>query len=87
MPPTLTTPPPVKCGGLDSGESGTIESPNYPANYPNLVDCSWIITTNLGRSIHISSQHPSTIEDDKLTCSFDSLTVSALLLVATYLLI
>ena len=41
------------CGGEFSGESGQIESPNYPSNYYNNMDCRWIITTQEGYSVSL----------------------------------
>ncbi|XP_039590589.1 CUB domain-containing protein 2 [Polypterus senegalus] len=31
------------CGGVLTGFSGVISSPDYPDNYPNSVECSWTI--------------------------------------------
>ena len=34
--------------------SGTIQSPNYPNNYDNLVDCSWQIATDKDHIIQLT---------------------------------
>ena len=31
--------------------SGEIHSPSYPNNYPNNVDCSWMITVDEGHRV------------------------------------
>ena len=43
LPPTPppTTPPP--CGGELNTASGSFQTPNWPATYPNNVDCQWTI--------------------------------------------
>lgn len=30
---------------------GVIESPNYPGNYPNNIDCTWIVKPGKGRRL------------------------------------
>ncbi|XP_038141380.1 deleted in malignant brain tumors 1 protein-like isoform X3 [Cyprinodon tularosa] len=40
---TTNTPTPRNCGGYLYGSSGTFESPNYPNNYQNYLDCTWYI--------------------------------------------
>ncbi|CAB1340813.1 unnamed protein product [Coregonus sp. 'balchen'] len=39
------------CGGPIKAPSGEIHSPNYPANYPNTVDCSWTISVDVGHRV------------------------------------
>ncbi|XP_019897556.2 cubilin [Esox lucius] len=39
------------CGGPIKAPSGEIHSPNYPANYPNMVDCSWTISVDPGHRV------------------------------------
>lgn len=34
---------PDVCGGVLTGLSGVITSPDYPENYPNNAECRWII--------------------------------------------
>ena len=31
------------CGGKLGGTSGTFTSPNFPKNYPDDADCTWVI--------------------------------------------
>ena len=33
---------------IDNSTQGYIQSPNYPANYPNGMDCSWMIKVGDG---------------------------------------
>ncbi|KAI4871253.1 hypothetical protein NFI96_019773 [Prochilodus magdalenae] len=40
-----------RCGGPITAPSGEIHSPEYPNNYPNNVDCSWIITVEIGHRV------------------------------------
>uniref|UniRef100_A0A803K227 Metalloendopeptidase n=1 Tax=Xenopus tropicalis TaxID=8364 RepID=A0A803K227_XENTR len=42
---TVTTTTKNGCGGMLSGPSGVITSPNYPNNYPKNSYCHWNITT------------------------------------------
>lgn len=34
---------PDVCGGVLTGLSGSITSPDYPENYPNNAECHWVI--------------------------------------------
>ena len=36
--------------------SGQLQSPNYPNNYPNNMDCHWIITAPFGFAIALDFQ-------------------------------
>ena len=36
------------CGGNETGNNGTILSPNYPLNYPDNSDCEWVISVKPG---------------------------------------
>jgi len=38
-------------GGIISGDSGSLTSPNYPADYPDEADCIWSIHTTAGTVI------------------------------------
>ncbi|KAG9331741.1 hypothetical protein JZ751_017274 [Albula glossodonta] len=42
---------PGGCGGAFTAPSGEIHSPGYPNNYPNNVDCSWVITVDAGHRV------------------------------------
>ena len=39
------------CGGHIGLYQGFIQSPNYPGDYPNDVDCTWTIVPEKGRRI------------------------------------
>ena len=41
----------VSCGGVLSGVSGEISSPNYPQPYPTNITCTWKIR---GGSSHVN---------------------------------
>ena len=43
----------IECGGVFSGSSGVITSPNYPQNYDSNHDCRWIIQANDGETIQV----------------------------------
>uniref|UniRef100_A0A3B4AL78 Uncharacterized protein n=1 Tax=Periophthalmus magnuspinnatus TaxID=409849 RepID=A0A3B4AL78_9GOBI len=44
----------VPCGGNITSDNGTIFSPNYPEEYPNSADCSWLITVAPGFGIKVN---------------------------------
>ncbi|CAL8311895.1 unnamed protein product [Merluccius merluccius] len=39
------------CGGPVTAPYGEIHSPSYPSNYPNNVDCSWVISVDAGHRV------------------------------------
>lgn len=41
------------CGGVESGSGGTIQSPNYPAAFPEQIDCMWVIRVRQDQHIYI----------------------------------
>ncbi|XP_017162838.1 CUB and sushi domain-containing protein 2 [Poecilia reticulata] len=58
------------CGGQLKGPSGVITSPNYPVQYDNNANCTWIITaTDTSKVIKL------TFEDFDLERGYDTLTV------------
>ncbi|NWX82451.1 CUBN protein, partial [Nothoprocta pentlandii] len=61
------------CGGIQSGESGVISSPNYPEPYSNLNRCSWLLEAPEGQTITLTftAFH---LESHSL-CKWDSLTI------------
>ncbi|KAL7877112.1 hypothetical protein SRHO_G00037550 [Serrasalmus rhombeus] len=63
------------CGspGQLSGNSGEFSSGNYPSNYNNGMSCSWHITVENNKVIHLWFQDFSL--EDSGTCSADSLTL------------
>ncbi|XP_043915904.1 CUB and sushi domain-containing protein 1-like [Protopterus annectens] len=42
------------CGGNITMFNGTIYSPAFPNQYPNSVDCSWLITVPAGYGVHVN---------------------------------
>ena len=44
--------------------NGSISSPNYPQNYPNDVNCSWIITSNTTSKMNLTF-NDFDVENDK----------------------
>ncbi|NXG01683.1 CUBN protein, partial [Sakesphorus luctuosus] len=61
------------CGGIQSGESGVISSPNYPEPYSNLNHCSWLLEAPEGETITLTftAFH---VENHSL-CKWDSVTI------------
>jgi len=39
---------------IESSSEGYIQSPNYPNDYPNRADCSWMIKVNNGTRMTIN---------------------------------
>ena len=53
------------CGAeeyVSSTSSKEISSPNYPQNYPNDVECIYILTTDIGRSVRLNIQDLQTYD-------------------------
>ena len=42
-----------QCGGHLTGDSGEFKSPNFPWNYPNNIECNWVITVPEGKQVHL----------------------------------
>uniref|UniRef100_A0A3B3V1G1 CUB and Sushi multiple domains 2 n=1 Tax=Poecilia latipinna TaxID=48699 RepID=A0A3B3V1G1_9TELE len=59
------------CGGQLKGPSGVITSPNYPVQYDNNANCTWIITATDTSKVVIKL----TFEDFDLERGYDTLTV------------
>ncbi|XP_070539299.1 bone morphogenetic protein 1 homolog isoform X2 [Ptychodera flava] len=59
------------CGGVFNGTTGTLESPGFPNNYPNKVDCVWKIT---GKTIKLEFD-VFDLENQE-NCRFDFLDIS-----------
>jgi len=63
------------CGGLQTLEgSGTILTPDYPDNYPNNVNCQYVITAPEGMVVRISTAEMD-IESHS-SCNYDALELS-----------
>ncbi|XP_072174323.1 cubilin-like [Diadema setosum] len=42
------------CGGTLLGNTGAFSSPNYPNNYPDSRDCTWVISATEGQQIKLN---------------------------------
>uniref|UniRef100_U3KLX7 Cubilin n=1 Tax=Oryctolagus cuniculus TaxID=9986 RepID=U3KLX7_RABIT len=61
------------CGGIQTGESGVITSPNYPRDYDSSSHCSWLLEAPQGHTINLTF---SDFEiESHATCAWDSVTV------------
>ncbi|XP_015441120.1 cubilin isoform X1 [Pteropus alecto] len=61
------------CGGIQTGESGAISSPKYPASYDSLTHCSWLLEVPQGHTITLTFSDFD-IESHS-ACAWDSVTV------------
>lgn len=43
------------CGGIQTGESGVITSPNYPQDYGVSSHCAWLLESPQGHTINVSA--------------------------------
>uniref|UniRef100_A0A8C4D9G2 Cubilin n=1 Tax=Dicentrarchus labrax TaxID=13489 RepID=A0A8C4D9G2_DICLA len=66
------------CGGFielnDNDPPGYITSPNYPQNYPQNIDCIWVITVPNGEAVQIDFEDEFYIEPTA-SCMYDYLEV------------
>ncbi|XP_070708966.1 cubilin [Pempheris klunzingeri] len=64
------------CGGFielnDNDPPGYITSPNYPQNYPQNIDCIWVITVPNGEAVQIDFEDEFYIEPTG-SCMYDFL--------------
>ncbi|XP_074549445.1 cubilin [Halichoeres trimaculatus] len=64
------------CGGFielnDNDPPGYITSPNYPQNYPQNIDCVWVITVPNGELVQIDFEDEFYIEQSS-SCLYDYL--------------
>ncbi|XP_053569959.1 cubilin [Bombina bombina] len=61
------------CGGIQTGESGVISSPNYPQPYNNESHCAWLLDAPEGYTISLSFTHLDIVY--KSACRSSSVTV------------
>ncbi|XP_075068011.1 cubilin [Mixophyes fleayi] len=61
------------CGGIQSGESGVIASPNFPENYPGLSHCAWHLEAPEGHIITLSFAYFDV--EYHSVCRWDSVTI------------
>ncbi|KAK3802337.1 hypothetical protein RRG08_010589, partial [Elysia crispata] len=59
------------CGAALTGNTGTLQSPNYPNNYPSSAYCIWTITSDPGTQVQLrfstfDLQHSSSCQSDAL---------------------
>ncbi|GFR88699.1 zonadhesin [Elysia marginata] len=62
------------CGQAVSGDTGMIQSPNYPLAYPNNAYCEWTITTEPGTKVQLAFSYFSLEYCDR-TCPCDRLNI------------
>ncbi|KAM4534255.1 cubilin [Odontesthes bonariensis] len=66
------------CGGFielsDDDPPGYITSPNYPQNYPQNIDCIWVITVPNGEAVQIDFEDTFYIEPTA-SCIYDYLEI------------
>jgi len=53
-------------GNLADGQEVTIETPNYPKNYPNKAKCNWKIMVPAGEEVHIWCENFDVVRGDFL---------------------
>ncbi|XP_019616229.1 PREDICTED: chymotrypsin B-like [Branchiostoma belcheri] len=56
-----------------SGSSGTISSPNYPQNYPNDAECTYVLSPGAGQQVSIEFTYFSLESHSR--CSYDSVEI------------
>lgn len=63
------------CGGVFTGDSGSIKSPYHPNRYPGSRECVYIISQPLGKSVVLEFQAFDVEESFSGSCDFDYLEV------------
>ncbi|KAM6953504.1 cubilin [Aplochiton taeniatus] len=56
------------CGGILHADTGTIESPGYPQNFPPNVECSWRVVAHEGDHLEMSFNSDFQIPDSSGAC-------------------
>ncbi|XP_017555843.2 cubilin [Pygocentrus nattereri] len=56
------------CGGIIHADSGTIQSPNYPQNFPSNIECSWTIIAHEGNHLEMGFASDFQIPDSSGQC-------------------
>lgn len=62
------------CGGSFDAPYGTLQTPNYPNNYPPNTECRWEIAVDWDKSIELTILDLSM--ESSQECGFDSLKVN-----------
>jgi hypothetical protein len=57
----------------------TIETPNYPSNYPDKARCTWKIKVPAGEEVHIWCETFDIKRGDKLMVSYWTLAIHCVL--------
>lgn len=42
------------CGGILAGTKGEFHSPNYPSNYPENINCTWLIVGSKNKKVQLT---------------------------------
>lgn len=73
----------INCNRTIFADSGIIESPNFPNDYPNNLNCSWTVFVNQGNTISMEFSHfdfENVMHYDNETgahlCNFDYLEIT-----------
>ncbi|CAH2282322.1 cubilin [Pelobates cultripes] len=61
------------CGGIQNGIMGSITSPNFPASYPSLSHCAWLLEAPEGDTITLSFGYFDV--ESHAVCRWDSVTI------------
>jgi cubilin len=60
------------CGSIVHGPSGTIQSPNFPNNYPSNEYCTWEIRVPQGKQVRLDFQEFRTEEGKDKVMIYDT---------------
>lgn len=68
---------PGGCGGTYRGTSGYIYTPNYPSNYDNSDDCSYLISVDRNHVVELTFEDFDV--ERHINCTYDHVAVSFVL--------
>lgn len=73
----------IHCNRTIQMDSGVIESPNFPSDYSNNIDCAWTIVVSKGNKINMQFSHFHLENDNQVhnetnehICKYDYLEIS-----------
>lgn len=73
----------IKCNRTINADSGVIESPNFPNDYPHNTDCAWTIVVSRGNKIsyqfshfHLENDNQFHNETNDHICKYDYVEIS-----------